>query len=124
MLVGQFIGWPMLTSYDQQFLLALILTITVETIVLIALDYIFGNKNKLPDILFAGFLASFGTIPYLWYILPLFWGGYTLIFIGEGLVAIVEMVILKNILKIGWSKALIFSLIANMASFLIGLFVL
>jgi hypothetical protein len=69
-------------------------------------------------------LASFATIPYLWYILPLFWRGYTLIFIGEGLVAIVEMVILKNILKIDWSKALMFSLIANVASFLVGLLVL
>jgi len=114
----------MLTEYDQRFLLALILTVVVETIALIVLNYFFGNKNRLPDILFVGFLASFATIPYLWYILPLFWRGYMLIIIGESLVSVLEMVILKMILKIGWKRAILFSLVANMTSFLIGLLVL
>jgi hypothetical protein len=69
-----------------------------------------------------GILASFSTLPYLWYILPTFFSStWVYISIGEITVALIETLIIVLILKIDIKKAVFVSLVANLTSFLVGL---
>lgn len=112
--------------YEYLFLFSLILTITIETIVLFIIikQFFKLDKENISDILllFTGFFASFATLPYLWFLLPFFTRNYYLyIASGELLAFIVESVIYYFILNITVRKALILSFICNLTSFLAGL---
>jgi len=113
-------------NYEYSFLLSLFLTVIVETSVLfIAFRHFFIRdtphlSNSL--LLFAGIFASFSTLPYLWFILPLFIKPYYMYAaVGEFLVVLIESVIYYFVLRIGSRKALLLSFVCNLASFLTGL---
>jgi hypothetical protein len=113
-------------AYEMSFLKALLLTVGIETIVLFIL---FKLVFKSPDIkywllILTGILTSFSTLPYLWFILPLFIKerlSYTVI--SEVTAILIESVIVYGILKISYKKSLMASVTCNMASFLTGLFI-
>ena len=118
----------MLNSYDVLFLRSLILTIVIETLILIlVVRKIFKiNNKKIPCkyIIFAGIFCSFSTISYLWYFLPNLitdWTAY--IIVGELLVFLIESVMLYFILKLSIKRALLASFVCNFASFFIGLLI-
>lgn len=74
--------------------------------------------------LFTGIVASLATLPYLWFIFPMFlktrlW----YILISELTAAIAESVIIFGILRINYTKALLLSFACNMVSFGIGLLI-
>ena len=108
--------------FEERFLLALALTITIETIVLLALARFFLKKEKLETkaVVFAGFLASFSTLPYLWFVLPPFVDSSHYIIIGETIAVAIESVIIRQMLKIGIKKALVASIACNAVSFFFG----
>lgn len=126
MLFQTVVRWRLLiTPYENQFLLALILTITVETIVLLSLIRLIFKIDKkrirTSLILFSGFFSSFSTLPYLWFIFPFYISPYILfVALGETFVVLTEAVIYFFILKISMKKALATSLICNIISFLFG----
>lgn len=110
-------------EYEFNFLKALLLTIAVETIVLYLLFYTVFKKEKPANwlLLLTGVVATLATLPYLWFIIPLFiqsklW--YPVV--CESLAVIVESVIILGLLRVKYFKALVISLICNMASYLIG----
>ena len=107
-------------AYEDYFLIALAVTIAVETGVILLLNYTFNWKIKSADIFFGGFVASFATLPYLWFVIISFIGGSSYLYIGESLVTLFEIFIYKKTLNIGWRKAIIVSLAANISSYLIG----
>jgi len=110
-------------TYEIDFLYSLGLTIAIEGIVIMALLY-FLDREKLnsKNLLLAGVLPSFATLPYLWFVLPIFIvGNYFLyLLIGEVLVALVEMFIIKGVLEITFKKALFYSIVANVFSYGLG----
>lgn len=114
-------------SYEQKFLFSLLLTLAVEIpIVFYFVRYIYKNKEaKISKIAFVGSVASALTLPYLWFILPLYVSDrIPYIILGEGLVVFVEAVIYKQFLQLGFFRAIVVSLIANIASVVLGWIIL
>jgi hypothetical protein len=113
-------------GYEINFLKALLLTIVIETSVLFLLFNVFFRTLKVNNwiILLTGIVASFSTLPYLWFILPLFiktkiW--YVLI--SEISAVVIESVIILGLLRINYAKSILISIACNMTSFLIGLLI-
>jgi hypothetical protein len=113
-------------EYEIHFLKALLLTITIETTVLFLLFKVFYKTLKINNwlLLLSGILASFSTLPYLWFIIPLFIKTKILYVITSEISAIlIESIIILGLLRINYSKAIIVSIACNMTSFLIGLII-
>ena len=110
--------------YEQNFLSSLSLTLIVEVpIVLLFIRSIFRKKEiGILKIIFVGILASALTLPYLWFILPVYiFNRNVYIFFGEALIIIIEAIIYNQILELKFREALIISLVANLMSIIIGL---
>lgn len=108
------------------FLKALLLTILIETIVLFILfKTIYKTLNiKSYLLLFTGVSASFLTLPYVWFVLPIFIKPtLPYMFISELSVMIIESLIIYGFLRINYKKALVVSVICNLTSFIIGLII-
>lgn len=111
-------------SYEQNFLFSLLLTLIVEIpAAVILIKYFFKDKEiKISKIVFTGFIASTLTLPYFWLILPIYISNRGLyIFIGEASIILIEAIIYNQFLKSKLPKAFVVSLIANIASILLGL---
>ena len=120
---------------ELDFLIALVLTILIETWVLFIIKILnwltysalenwitvkYPVKNA--KVLLSWILASAITLPLLRYIFPLFlWDGIIYVVGGELLVFLIETIILKYMMNISRKKALFVSFICNLASFLIGI---
>ena len=107
-----------------KFLQALLITILIETLLLFLL---FKTKYKTLNIsnnslLFTGILASFSTLPFVWFVLPIYLQpNLSYLLVSESSVMIVESLIIYMILKIDYKKALVVSIVCNLVSFLGGL---
>jgi len=113
-------------DYEIAFLKALLLTISIETVVLyILLKFVFKKPKVLNRvILIAGITASFATLPYLWFIYPLFLRTrLTYIIVSELTAVLLESFILLGFLRVNYIRALILSFICNATSFFIGLMI-
>lgn len=111
-------------SYELKFLLALLITVAIETAVLFLILKYFFEKPKLGLILFLGFICSFSTLPYLWFVLPVFIKTrYQFVIVAESFAVIIEALVYYVVLKVRFKNAFVISLICNMASFLAGLFI-
>lgn len=110
--------------YEQKFLFSLLLTLIVEIpIVVFLVKYLYKHEEiKISKIVFAGLIASVLTLPYFWFVLPVYISSRSLyIFIGEVLIIFIEAIIYNQFLKLKLSKALLVSLVANIASTFLGL---
>ena len=113
-------------GYEFNFLKALLLTITIETAVLFLLFKVIYKTLKMSNwiLLLTGILATFATLPYLWFILPLFiHSKLWYIIVSEGLAISIESVIILGLLKINYPKAMLISVICNTSSYLVGLLI-
>ena len=113
-------------EHEISFLNALLLTILIETSVLFLLfKVIFKDTDaSTQQLLLTGIIATFATLPYLWFIFPLFihiklW----YVIICEVSAILFESVIILGILRINYLKAILISVICNSSSFLIGLLI-
>lgn len=101
------------------------MTTCIETLIILAF-FSFPNNNRnslvsVKRIILTGLVASGTTLPFVWYVIPLFIQNRTnLIIIAELFAFIVEIPIIKRFLRISWRKAMIVSLLANSTSFLFG----
>lgn len=112
-------------SYGFYFLLSLLLTLVVEIPVLfLAVKYLLKIKIQAKKILRWGIFINLFSLPYLWFVFPLFISSNNYILIGEILVGLIESVILLTALKINFKNAFILALAANLASYLAGIIVL
>jgi len=110
--------------YEQKFLFSLLLTIISEILVIsLLIKYLYKHKEiKISIIVFVSIIASALTLPYLWFILPVYIADRALyIFFGESLVILTEAIIYNQFLKLKLSEAFIVSLIANASSALLRL---
>ena len=115
--------------YEYKFLISLIFTLLIEMITLyILIKYFCKQKSeKISNSLlfFTGFISSFATLPYLWFIIPLFVKTrIQYILLGESFVILLESLIILFILKINLKTSFFISFICNILSFHIGLILL
>jgi hypothetical protein len=113
-------------DYELLFLKSLILTISIETAVLILFFRFFlkSENIKLHRLISAGFIASFATLPYLWFILPSYIDNKDWYMIsGESFAVLAESFIIMAILRTRYGISLLCSLVCNMISFLTGLLI-
>ena len=108
--------------YEHLFLYALLATVIIEVfVVFLILRYKYKNYNN-GSILFAGVVSSALTLPYFWFVLPSFISDRIMyIIVGETSIILIEAFIYFHLLKLKFSQALIISLVANIASILVGL---
>ena len=113
--------------YEQKFFLSLLLTLIIEIpLVLFLVKYLFKQKEiKIFKIVFAGFIASTLTLPYFWFILPIYISSRGLyIYLGETLIVFTEAIIYNQFLELKFSRAFTASLVANIISIIFGLIIL
>ena len=107
--------------YEQQFLSALVLTLTVEVLIVFGIVRCVYKKKNIGDILISVFVASLLTLPYLWFIFPAYYSVSSVYAIyAEIIIALIEAILYWRFLKITFIQALIVSIIANATSALIG----
>ena len=113
-------------NYELLFLKSLGLTIVIETLVMILFfRFVVQLKDiKISQLLMTGFIASFATLPYLWFVFPTYidqriW--YAII--GESFAVLAETVIIGGVLRTKLTLSFLCSLICNATSFLIGLII-
>lgn len=112
--------------YIFQFLHALLLTVAIEATVLVfmvrSMFKISSREVPWSLLLFSGFLTSFATLPYLWFVLPDLIRDYSIyIVVGEVSVFIMEAGMYFFILRLGVKRAFLLSFVCNIFSFLVGL---
>jgi len=116
----------LMMEYEMNFLKALLFTISIETAVLFVLFKLYYKSLKVKNwlLLITGIFTSFSTLPYLWFIFPIFiHSKLWYIIISELSAILVESVIILGLLKISYTRSLIVSVACNMSSFLIGLLI-
>ena len=113
-------------DYEMLFLKSLVLTILIETSVLI-IFFRFIVKQKdigMSKLLITGFIASFATLPYLWFIFPVFiYPKIWYIIISESFAILAETIIIGTMLRTKFVTAFLCSLTCNAISFLTGLLI-
>lgn len=115
--------------YEYKFLLSLAVTVITETVVLYILLRAVWKEHYtgLPHwrIIFAGVFCSFATLPYVWFVLPVWVKSYHgLTVVGETSVILTEWLLYGMLLSIGRMRALAVSMACNAASYLVGLLVI
>ena len=110
-------------NYDHLFLITMSLTIIIETSVLF-----WGAKKLLKlnvansQLFFCGFICTFATIPYLWFVLPTYITSYwPYVVTGETLIVLMETLMIHFILTVDYKRAFQLSFLANLISYVIGL---
>jgi hypothetical protein len=113
-------------EYEFGFLKALLLTIVIETSVLILLfRMVFKTLQAgLWILLLTGIVATMATLPYLWFIVPLFvHSKFWYIIVCEGFAVGMESVVIMGMLRINYFRALLISFICNAVSYSTGLLI-
>ena len=111
--------------YETKFLHALVFTVTIETALLyVLIGYFFREvelKKNFWRILITGIICSGFTLPYIWFILPMFVSGKTAFaIIAETWAVIAEAVIIMWALRMKALKSFLLSFFCNAVSFILG----
>jgi hypothetical protein len=108
-------------SYADSFLFAVLITLVLEIPVLIfATKYLLKIKMQTREVLYWGFFVNLFSLPYLWFVLPLFITSHNFILIGEISVTLIEAAIFLKVFKLNLKQAFILSLAANSVSYFGG----
>ena len=112
--------------YETEFLRALLLTMSVETAVILTAAYTIPSlrtaKLPLPRLLGAGIVPSATTLPYFWLVLPAYLHSYLpRVIIGEGGIVLVETVLILLLTRLPLRHCALLSFLANGASIVAGM---
>ncbi|MBN1599854.1 MAG: hypothetical protein JW894_16280 [Bacteroidales bacterium] len=113
-------------NYEIDFLQQLLITIVLETTILLFLSGLILKHVKISIgiLILAGVTSSFATLPYVWFILPLFIKVKLMYHaVSEISVIIIESFIYFGILRVELRKAFIISLICNLFSYGAGILI-
>lgn len=108
----------------HDFITALLLTISVELLVMILLlrKEIKSLQIRFARIIYVSVFASMATLPYVWFVFPQFLTPlYLYISVSELIVILVEAILISFFLKFNYTRAFKISLICNLVSFLVGI---
>jgi hypothetical protein len=113
-------------TYTYRFLFALVLTIFIESIILwIFIRKIFKFKDgrfSTSNIIFAGIMASFSTIPYVWYVFPIliYWSFKLSLILSEIFAILVEAIFYRFYFDMKFRYSLLISFVCNLSSWGLG----
>jgi hypothetical protein len=116
--------YPGTVVYD--FLKALMLTILIESLILFIIFNTWLKAFPVSNnrLLFTGIICSFATLPYVWFVLPVFIKPQLpYVIVAELSVMIIEAFIIRNLMDLQLRKALFASVLCNVCSFIIGLLI-
>jgi hypothetical protein len=108
-----------------EFLLSLGITLAIEVpLIFILLVYVFRLfKLSKRQVLIVAILASLTSLPYLWFVLPSFVDARLYVYYGEGFVLLLETIIIFLLLRVKFWQAIVTSLLANLSSYFVGLWI-
>jgi len=112
--------------YTYRFLFALVFTVFIETIVLwVFIRKIFKFKDgrfSTSNIIFAGIMASFSTIPYVWYVFPIliYWSFKLSLILSEAFAILVEAIFYRFYFDVKFRYSLLISFVCNLSSWGLG----
>jgi hypothetical protein len=111
--------------YELHFLRAFGLTLGIETILLFGMLRWFyrlpANQISSGRLAMTGLLASGATLPYVWFLLPVWIKNFYLYTVlAEMFAVIAEAGIYRGMLRVSWTQAFGLSGICNLGSFGIG----
>lgn len=113
-------------DYLHRFITAFVFTETVEIIVLFLLIWFFYSKKELGvvKIVIVGFLATFSTLPYVWFVFPsmIIISFNLYIAVSELFAFVMEAILYRLCFGFKWRMVFILSFTCNVVSFLLGLF--
>lgn len=114
--------------YEYKFLAALSKTVGLELIVLFPLvRYLYKISSKTianHRLFLVGTLCSFATLPYVWFVIPIFFKSHTLYVTAAEIFAVsIETIIYKICFKQNLKRSFVLSLACNAVSFGIGLLI-
>lgn len=105
----------------HRFITAAGFTMIVETAVLLYLmRFVFKkNKYKTSQLIFVGILASFSTIPYVWFVFPNIqhWSRQTALLVSEPFAFFIEALWYRFVLKTDWKTSFAISFVCNFISY-------
>jgi hypothetical protein len=109
--------------FETHFLIALCETWLVEIpLLFLLIRYIVkANDLSVARIVGTGLLATALTLPYLWFVLPPYVNAAYYPLIGESMVIAVEAVVFFLLLRVKSAAAVFLSLVVNVSSFAIGM---
>jgi hypothetical protein len=111
-------------AYVHQFLSNVAFSVVIEGAVAFGMYRLLWGSWRLTPIA-AAVVGTLLTIPYVWFVFPtLLWATPTLIVVvGEGFAVCVETILYRYVCNISLTQALLLSISANAASYLLGLLV-
>jgi hypothetical protein len=111
--------------YEALFLRGLLFTESVEIIIFLALYYFWLKKKDAQSLLYGLFvciLATALTLPYVWFIFPVFIKDHLVYVISaEAFAYVTESLIYLVLLKSRFFQAIIISTLCNTGSFILGI---
>ena len=111
-------------DYELMFLKGLAWTIFLETAVMIVYFRLIDKRihHRISKLLQTGFIASFATLPYLWFVFPIFMEHkIAYVVVGETFAVLMETLIINALLRTQLRSSFLCSLTCNMFSFITGL---
>lgn len=109
-------------AYLSRFFKALVITevIEISTLLLMVKFFLKDGKTNSFRIIFVGFVCSFATLPYLWFVLPPLIDMKRYVLVVELGAVLFEAVIISQFLSAKYSKSLLISFVCNSLSYFLG----
>lgn len=108
--------------YVHHFLVALLFTVSIETIIVLFLLVKVYKKIEISvrKIISVGIFANMCTVPYVWFVFPFILRQPTALILSEFFAFAFEAVLYRIFLKLSFKQAFVISFIANSASYFLG----
>ena len=108
--------------YESKFIFALVLTVGIEILVIAAAAKLLAEKAPRLRLIGITAMASVLTLPYVWFVIPPFVPGQSVIEIVEIFAFVIEAIIYRGLLPASWGRSAVYSGSANLASYFFGLY--
>jgi hypothetical protein len=106
---------------NLDFIITILSILVVELPILFIIGkFILKGEYGTDSIIYSGTIATAMSVPYIWYVCPLFFNtslAYYL-YISQFIGILIEAIVFNNALRMSFNRALIISVIINIASFL------
>lgn len=102
------------------FIITILSMMAVELpLLFIIIRFILKNRYDSDAMIFSGAIATSMTVPYLWYVIPMFvnTSANYYLYVSWAIVILIEALVFSNALRMSLSRAIIISAAVNIASF-------
>jgi len=116
------VGWNInrVGSYFGVFVSAFAMTLGIEVPLLCL---IMRKRASMTRIIVTGIVANACTLPFVWFVFPMWLEGFGYVLVSEVYAVVVEFLFIKSVLRVDSGSAILGSFLMNLSSFLVGLIV-